>query len=478
MRVPTLAYDEGIGSGESESAATPQEARREKAKAARFRKAQAPSLVLEVEESDGDSENAAATPRKAPERRKAPQLSPEDQRIASIVEAVVLRINPFATRTETHGGEPSNGSPSTSDYGRRKKTSGIDAYIKDKNHRIFLVRYLIANEGSNLRTLQSETRSLFKEKFNVDKDEEFALHVPPSRSDIEAFEEEGDAGTTDGPDPDNMKFDMEGGTTSLWNKKIFSYLVEQLSERCEDALLPDVSRKYIEYLVTEKYTRCRGYWQQAQPRVVHGNTESLERVEARMTQKKEQHMEGARHRERRLQVSQNTLLRFMALVHPLVHQKYNRRIQTLNIVLKEKAEEGEDDFELWKWLKEVILRLGVDGMSSEESDVDQNSVGVEVTIYRVKILAWRRKMEDELALIDQARKYAVKNGPRGTRPVDRRRSNINTTSSRSPVPGLPEVLYDGNWLSNRTNEYKELILKVSKEEFRWLRLKSRRHGRS
>jgi len=132
---------------------------------------------------------------------------------------------------------------------------------------------------------------------------------------------------------------------------------------------------------------------------------------------------------------------------------------------------------LWEWLKEVILRLGIDGMSSEESDVDQNAVGVEVAIYRVKILAWRRKMDDELALIDQARKYAVKNGPRGTRPVDRRRSNINAASSRSPVPGLPEALYDSNWLSTRTREYKELTLKVTKEEFRWLKL-SRRHGRS
>lgn len=167
-----------------------------------------------------------------------------------------------------------------------------------------MVRYLIANEGSNLRTSQSETRLLFKEKFNVDKDEEFALHETPSQSDIQAYEEKGEEGTTDGPDPDNMKFDMEGGVTSLWNKKIFSYLVKELSERCQDALLPDVSLKYIEYLVTEKYTRCRGYWRQAQPRVVHGNMESPARVEARMTQKKEQHTEAARHRERRLKVSQ------------------------------------------------------------------------------------------------------------------------------------------------------------------------------
>ena len=50
--------------------------------------------------------------------------------------------------------------------------------------------------------------------------------------------------------------------------------------------------------------------------------------------------------------------------------------------------EREDDPELpvWRWIKGLLEILGSDGMSSDETSVDN----VE-TIYRVKVLAWRRK---------------------------------------------------------------------------------------
>lgn len=108
-------------------------------------------------------------------------------------------------------------------------------------------------------------------------------------------------------------------------------------------------------------------------------------------------------------------------------------------------------------------------MSSDESDTETNVHGIEVPVYRVKILAWRRSMEEELALIDQCRKYATMNWTRGSRPGERRRHPDNAESSRQAVKGLPESLYDAEWLNRRSKQYKEETLLVSKEEFRWLK---------
>jgi hypothetical protein len=130
----------------------------------------------------------------------------------------------------------------------------------------------------------------------------------------------------------------------------------------------------------------------------------------------------------------------------------------------------DKDVALWEWLKDVIERLGMDGMSSDESDTETNVHGIEVPVYRVKILAWRRSMEEELAVIDQSRKYATMNWVRGSRPGERRRHHDNAESGRPAVKGLPESLYDAEWLNRRSKEYREETLLVSKEEFRWLKL--------
>ncbi|KAF8583153.1 hypothetical protein K439DRAFT_1283732, partial [Ramaria rubella] len=54
---------------------------------------------------------------------------------------------------------------------------------------------------------------------------------------------------------------------------------------------------------------------------------------------------------------------------------------------------------LWRAIQKLLFLLGVDGMSSEESATEND---IE-TVYRVKILTWRRDIEKELRIINHKR---------------------------------------------------------------------------
>jgi hypothetical protein len=137
-------------------------------------------------------------------------------------------------------------------------------------------------------------------------------------------------------------------------------------------------------------------------------------------------------------------------------------IVTCMIILKE----GEDDLPLWEWLQSVLQNLGSDGMSSEESGVE----GIE-TVYRVKILEWRRNMERELDIVDKQRLLdSDLFSPRGSKPVTRIRSPDNVASSRGPVPGLPRSFYDKKWLDRQSDNYRRMTLCVSQQQFKWFKL--------
>jgi len=71
----------------------------------------------------------------------------------------------------------------------------------------------------------------------------------------------------------------------------------------------------------------------------------------------------------------------------------------LDTIITIKSEDLHDDLLSWKWLQRLIKTLGEDGMSSEESSVE-NSV---TNVLRVKNMDWRRNIEKELEIIDLQR---------------------------------------------------------------------------
>jgi len=131
-----------------------------------------------------------------------------------------------------------------------------------------------------------------------------------------------------------------------------------------------------------------------------------------------------------------------------------------------KKDEADEDLPAWQWLQKLIETLGDGGMSSEESDVEND---IECVL-RVKNMMWRRGIERELQIIDHQRVLEDDIfSPQGSKPMTRIRAPGNQMTSRSPITGLPKCLYDGEWLAGLTeNQVKRLD--VSNETFRWMKV--------
>lgn len=139
------------------------------------------------------------------------------------------------------------------------------------------------------------------------------------------------------------------------------------------------------------------------------------------------------------------------------------------IELKAASGDLDGDLKVWKWLGELLKWYGQDGMSSEDTSVEG-----EETVYRVKILLWRRDIEKYLNIIDRQR--IVDNDiytNRGSKPAKRIRSRDNPISTRAPVPELPRSLYEDIWFTEVDDDYRQLTLSVSQEQFDWLNIQVR-----
>ena len=138
----------------------------------------------------------------------------------------------------------------------------------------------------------------------------------------------------------------------------------------------------------------------------------------------------------------------------------------LNNIITIKSEDLDDDLPSWKWLQHLIKTLGEDGMSSEESSVE-NSV---TNVLRVKNMDWWRNIKKELEIIDLQRVidkdiFSLQ----GSRPLPRKRAPDNPVTSRDPVMGLPKALYNSLWMSELNERHKE-SLKISGEKFPWMKV--------
>jgi hypothetical protein len=151
-------------------------------------------------------------------------------------------------------------------------------------------------------------------------------------------------------------------------------------------------------------------------------------------------------------------------VHMLtLRQKYLRRIRTL----KSKIEKGEtpDKSVVWKWLHDMIETLGCDGMSSEESSVE-DEINM---VYKVKAMPWRRDIDEELKIIDSERiRDPSIFGRQGSRPAKRHRAVQDLVSKCEPVEGLPRAFYDDDWFENKASgEFKSSIHQAP---FQWMNI--------
>ena len=128
---------------------------------------------------------------------------------------------------------------------------------------------------------------------------------------------------------------------------------------------------------------------------------------------------------------------------------------------------GQPSCEAYKWLQKVIQTYGVDGMSSEESDNDGDDI---IPTLRVKVMPWRRSIDNELEIIDKQRKKVEAFHNQGSRPMKRERRHAgDVQSTRPPVPDLPRSFYRREWLAS-LGEDELVALGISEEDFPWLNI--------
>jgi hypothetical protein len=118
----------------------------------------------------------------------------------------------------------------------------------------------------------------------------------------------------------------------------------------------------------------------------------------------------------------------------------------------------------WKRTTEMVEELGPAGMSSDESEVDEEN---KKTTYRIRRRLWRAKeCKDRLLVVDSDRNItnAFGNPLPGKQPRERIRTTTATISKRAPTVGCPNNYYSKEWVSGLSNRLlKALKVKDNKD---------------
>ncbi|KAG1722610.1 hypothetical protein EDB19DRAFT_1834931 [Suillus lakei] len=199
-------------------------------------------------------------------------------------------------------------------------------------------------------------------------------------------------------------------------------LIKELQRRGMEEQWPfQRSDSYYKAILNDCYKWLQTAWRAAQPKVTaKGILETAAKVEDRLITKRDENL-----------------------------KKYIHRAKILQKVIEPKkdAKDKDEDLPAWMWLQNLIKTLGDGGMSSEESDVENNVQ----CVLQVKNMAWCRGIEQELNVINQQRVLDDKIfTPQGSKPMKRICVPGNSMTLRSPVTGLPKALYNGKWFDGLT----------------------------
>lgn len=144
---------------------------------------------------------------------------------------------------------------------------------------------------------------------------------------------------------------------------------------------------------------------------------------------------------------------------------FHTRLRIVNYIIQLRADDEESDVAIWKWLRELLTNLGSDGMSSDDSDVDDERYR---NIYRVTFVTWRRhEIAGYMEYIDMQRYEGDHDfSEQGADPRPRVRGPQGMSSGRKPPKRLPRSLYDDDWFEEN---HRKMSVKVLREQFQWLR---------
>ncbi|KAF8176790.1 hypothetical protein BJ912DRAFT_799267, partial [Pholiota molesta] len=175
-----------------------------------------------------------------------------------------------------------------------------------------------------------------------------------------------------GPDGNDLLIDFKDKINSKWNKRAINLLADYVCKKLRRLELPKRSEGYVTDVIQEYVKRAAGYWRQAQPKLMEsGKHESPEHLEKRLISRRAKLGQKARANTRRSEVLMEAKKRYKDL-----------------------------DRHTWVWLDELLHHLGEEGMSSDESEVDDHGN----VYFSVKKLPWRAPVEEYLKMIDDQRK--------------------------------------------------------------------------
>ena len=152
-----------------------------------------------------------------------------------------------------------------------------------------------------------------------------------------------------------------------------------------------------------------------------------------------------------------------------MQQRFCSRLTIVERVIKVKASDKDQDGDLhvWKWLHNLLLQYQADGMSSDDTDTDR--IG---TIYWVKILVWHCNIDQYVQMIDNEQRWLANIfSGLGAKPVTHIQSLKNPKSNHHPPGELPITLFDADWLEDVDDDYHQIMLEVSKDNFPWIEFK-------
>ncbi|KAL5511028.1 hypothetical protein ACEPAG_3747 [Sanghuangporus baumii] len=290
------------------------------------------------------------------------------------------------------------------------------------------------------KSLCALVRYAFKEKFpKTPSEAAFERHVPANPEDVDDYE----VGEHPGPVEGDLRIDVFSGRSSSWNQRVVGILYESILRKMEVEELPDDQDREFRSLICKKLTRAQSYCRAAVPKPLRdGRLETEDEVIARRYAQKKQTAKSNRHTMRR-------------------HTIFKQRSQTCETKLL-LLPPPERNISIWKFLYNVLMTYGPDGMSSDESD-DANT---RKKTYHVKVLAWRRDIDKYMDFIDDCYQE-VASKQRFPGRIDRRRDH-KFASNRGAKTGLPRSFYNEMWLNGPTPQQAMIMKAVSEETFKWL----------
>lgn len=146
------------------------------------------------------------------------------------------------------------------------------------------------------------------------------------------------------------------------------------------------------------------------------------------------------------------------------------------IDLGEQQQMNEDGLQYWQWALKIIKRYGHEGMSSDESDSAIQTPNKPDSVYRVKAMPWRRRIEDLLGIIDGVRHNdAGIFSLQGSTGIQRTRPNYDNLPERWPqtsrrVPKrLPFSFYHEPWFNEIDIKVRQANVQSTGEQIKWLK---------